>query len=166
MCLAIEGDCKDAFNPAVVLSDSPMCVMVEVNRLRPRLLAPDLNALLDPSIVYIARRQGVNLLDPKTWTLENSLELAGSARYLSRVAPELLRLETVQPPERVRWKDAYLYTWSDDERSDLGATIDQLVDVGRRQGVDADELETALLGLKLWTDSGNTGHRKLERSPR
>lgn len=143
-----------------------MRVMVEVNRLKPRLLAPDLNALLDPSIVYIARRQGVNLLDPKTWTLENSLELAGSARYLSRITPEGLHLETVQPPERVVWKDGYIYRWSDDERSDLRATIDQLVDVGRRQRVDADELETALLGLKLWTDSGNTGHRKLERSPR
>jgi len=143
-----------------------MRVIVEVNRLKPRLLAPDLNALLDPSIVYVARRQGVNLLDPKTWTLENSLELAGSARYLSRIAPEGLHLETVQPPERVRWKDAYMYRWSDDERSNLRATIDQLVDVGRRQGVDADKLETALLALKQWTGSGNTAHRKLDRPPR
>jgi hypothetical protein len=139
----------------VILDDAPLRISVDVNRLRPELFAPDLNALLDMDTVYIARHQGVNLLDPETWTFGNSLKFAGCVRYLSRIAPGALRLETVQAPEQPRSNDAYFYKWSDDDRSDLRATIDLLVDVARRQGVDVAMLEDHYLPLKLWTEHGN-----------
>lgn len=152
MCLAVEGDCDT--NPFVISKDAPMRVSVEVNRLRPELLAPDLNALLDTDLIYIARHQGVNLLNPETWTFGNSLKFAGCVRYLSKIAPGALRLETVQAPKQPRWKDKYFYKWSDNERSDVRATIDLLIDVARRQGVDVALLEDQLLPLKLWTEHG------------
>lgn len=66
VCLVLEGDCTTDFNPAVVLSDHPLGVAVEASKLDPKLLAADLNALLDPSVVFAARADGVDLCDPKT----------------------------------------------------------------------------------------------------
>jgi hypothetical protein len=132
-----------------------MRVSVDVNRLKRELLAPDLNALLDVETVYIARDQGVDLLDPETWTFGNSLKFVGCVRYLSKIAPGALHLEMVHAPEQPRWKDKYCYKWSEDDRSDVRATIDLLTDVARREGVDMAVLEDHYLPLKLWTEHGN-----------
>lgn len=154
VCLAIEADCRAAFNPAVVLAEAPLRVTVRRDVLNAQLFGPDLNALLDPMLVFVARRYAVDLTDPQTWTVENSLRFAGCLRYLSRIPPSALQLQQLPRPDQLQAKANYVYSWADSERRDLRDTIDRIVDAARDYGVDAAELKLmriAFQPLKEWS---------------
>lgn len=142
VCLVLEGDCTTDFNPAVVLSDHPLRVAVEASKLDPKLLAPDLNALLDLSVVFAARADGVDLCDPKTWTPVNSLRYAGCVRYLSRVPADLLVLEPMRRPTSMRYSDRYVHHWSE-RRNVIGDIVVRLMSAARDTGVDESLLRAA-----------------------
>jgi len=147
VCLVKEGDLDEPFNPAVVLDDDPLRVEVLQASLAPDLLAPDLNALLDPDIVFRARDEGVDLLDSSRWTAEESLLRSGTARYLVSIGPHQIRSSRV-PPRSMRWNPSYLYAWGDD-----GAIREQIMDRlfnffkrYRRPDRHPDELRVAYFG--------------------
>lgn len=108
VCLALEADCRAAFNPAVVLPEARLRVTVRGDILNAQLFGPDLNALLDPMLVFVARRSAVDLTDAQTWTVENSLRFAGCVRYLSRIPPSALQLQQLPRPDQLRAKANYV----------------------------------------------------------
>jgi hypothetical protein len=153
--LAIEGDCTKDFNPAVVLADAPLRVEVAVGRLKPELFAADLNALLDPQIIFIARRKTIDLFDPECWTLENSLAFAGCARYRGSIPPHVLELTAMDEPEQIHFSAAYRYQWSDTERSELIQVLDRLGGVARSHAGDPQLVGEIFRPLRDWANTGD-----------
>jgi hypothetical protein len=154
VCLTVEGDCSTDFNPSVVLADDPLRVTVEVASLDAGQFAADLNALLDPGMIFIARRQGLDLLDPRSWSFENSIALAGCVRYRAKIPARSLRFTGMRQPDQIQFSAAYGYEWSDGERHELLEVLDRLVQIARSHGGDAPFVDDNYRPLREWALKG------------